>query len=130
MRISLVTVFVEDQEKAKQFYTNKLGMKVKDDASYGPDMRWLTVVSPEDKDGLELFLALDTSYPGAKDFRNKMHAGKKAILGIQTNNIDADYQALKAKGVVFEIEPTKQEYGGTDALIDDGCGNYINLHQE
>jgi hypothetical protein len=93
-------------------------------------MRWLTVVSSEDPDGLELFLAQENSYPGAKDFRKKMYAEKKPMLGIQTNNIADDYQTLKTRGVRFEMEPTKQRYGGTDALIDDGCGNYINLHQE
>jgi catechol 2,3-dioxygenase-like lactoylglutathione lyase family enzyme len=130
MRISLVTIYVTDQEKAKQFYTKKLGMSVKDDAVYGPDMRWLTVVSPEDKDGLELFLALDTSYPGAEDFRQKMYADRKAMIGIQTKNIQVDYEALMAKGVIFAKKPTKESYGGIDALIDDECGNFINLHQE
>jgi catechol 2,3-dioxygenase-like lactoylglutathione lyase family enzyme len=130
MRINVVTIYVTDQDKAKSFYAEKLGFKVKDDAAFGPNPldRWLTVVSPEDEI-TELYLAHEDIYPGAKAYREAMYAAKKPPVGLTVKDIQATYKALVEKGVEFTREPI-QESWGWDAGIDDGCGNIINLHQE
>lgn len=129
MRIRVVSLYVTDQDIARSFYTEKLGFELRDDAPYGPDFRWLTVVSPED-DAIELYLAHEDRYPGAKAFRAAMHAAGVPALGFSTDDIHALHRALTADGVTFTREPAEQEYGGIGAVIDDGCGNLLNLHHE
>jgi catechol 2,3-dioxygenase-like lactoylglutathione lyase family enzyme len=128
MRINVVTLYVTDQDKAKSFYTEQLGFKLKDDVPYGPTNRWLTVVSPED-DVTELYLAHEDSYPGAKDYREAMYAAGKPAMGFAVANVYAVHDELSASGVTFTRQPTAEEYGGHGASIDDGCGNILNLHQ-
>src|SRR5262245_52129839 len=129
MRIRIVTLYVTDQDKARAFYTDKLGFALRDDAPYGPNFRWLTVVSPED-DATELYLAHRDRYPGAKAYRDAMYAADVPVLGFATDDIQALHQRLTANGVTFAREPAEQEFGGIGAVIDDGCGNLLNLNQE
>jgi catechol 2,3-dioxygenase-like lactoylglutathione lyase family enzyme len=129
MRIGVVTVYVTDQDKARAFYTEKLGFELRDDAPYGPDFRWLTVVSPEDE-ATELYLAHENRNPGAKAYREAMYAGGVPVLGFSTDDIHALHRRLTGNGVTFTSEPAEQEYGGLGAVFDDGCGNLLNLHQE
>jgi catechol 2,3-dioxygenase-like lactoylglutathione lyase family enzyme len=125
--IRIVTLHVTDQDKARAFYTEKLGFELRDDAPYGPDFRWLTVVSSEDK-ATELYLAHEDRYPGAKAFRQAMYDGGVPVLGFSADDIHALHRSLTANGVTFSREPADQEYGGIGA-VDDGCGNRLNLHQ-
>jgi catechol 2,3-dioxygenase-like lactoylglutathione lyase family enzyme len=128
MRIKLAGIFVEDQDAALKFYTDVLGFQVKTDAPYGPGARWLTVVSPEEPDGTELLLTpVDEAAVG---LQRALRAAGKPALSFTTDDCRRDHRELVAKGVHFTLEPTKMEYGGTDAVFDDGCGNLINLHQE
>jgi catechol 2,3-dioxygenase-like lactoylglutathione lyase family enzyme len=128
MRIALTGIFVDDQDRAERFYTEVLGFKVKTSAPYGPNERWLTVVSPEDPDGVELVLHL-TDEP-ARAFREATRELGRPVISLTTADCAGDAERLKAKGVVFVKEPGRMDYGGMDAVFDDTCGNLINLHQD
>jgi catechol 2,3-dioxygenase-like lactoylglutathione lyase family enzyme len=128
MRIGLTGIYVDDQDRAERFYTEVLGFKVKTSAPYGPDERWLTVVSPEDPDGVELALHL-TDEP-ARAFRKATREQGRPVISLTTTDCAGDAQRLKARGVVFVKEPGRMDYGGVDAVFDDTCGNLINLHQD
>jgi catechol 2,3-dioxygenase-like lactoylglutathione lyase family enzyme len=128
MRIGITGIFVDDQDRAERFYTEVLGLQIKTNAPYGPDERWLTVVSPEEPDGVELALHL-TDEP-ARAFRETSRAMGRPVFSLRTDDCRRDAERLKAKGVVFVREPARREYGGMDAVFDDTCGNLVNLHQD
>jgi catechol 2,3-dioxygenase-like lactoylglutathione lyase family enzyme len=128
MRIGLTGIYVDDQDKAERFYTEVLGLKVKTSAAYGPGERWLTVVSPEDPDGVQVALHL-TDEP-ARAFRAATREQGRPVISLTTDDCAAEAERLKAKGVVFVKEPGRMAYGGMDAVFDDTCGNLINLHQD
>jgi catechol 2,3-dioxygenase-like lactoylglutathione lyase family enzyme len=129
MRIRIITVYVTDQDAARAVYTEKLGFVLRDDAPYGPDFRWLTVVSPDD-DATELYLAHQDRYKGARAYREAMYKEGVPVVGFSTEDIHALHRSLTDNGVTFTSEPAEAEYGGINAVIDDGCGNLLNLHQE
>jgi catechol 2,3-dioxygenase-like lactoylglutathione lyase family enzyme len=128
MRIGLTGIYVDDQDRAERFYTEVLGLKVKTNAPYSDTERWLTVVSPEDPEGVELALHL-TDEP-ARAFRRASREIGRPVLSLRTDDCQRDAERLKAKGVVFVKEPARMDYGGMDAVFDDTCGNLINLHQD
>jgi catechol 2,3-dioxygenase-like lactoylglutathione lyase family enzyme len=128
MRIGLAGIFVDDQDRAERFYTEVLGLKVKTNAPYSDTERWLTVVSPEDPDGVELVLHL-TDEP-ALAFRQANRELGRPVISLRSDDCQRDAERLKAKGVVFVKEPGRMDYGGIDAVFDDTCGNLINLHQD
>jgi catechol 2,3-dioxygenase-like lactoylglutathione lyase family enzyme len=128
MRIGLTEVFVDDQEKARAFYTNVLGFEVKTDAAYSDSARWLTVVSPEDPEGTQLLLA-PMSEPARALQDARRTAGTPAI-SFTTDDCRRDYELLRSGGATFLSEPRQMEYGGMDAVFEDGCGNLLNLHQD
>jgi catechol 2,3-dioxygenase-like lactoylglutathione lyase family enzyme len=128
MQIGLTSIFVDDQDKAEQFYTEVLGLQVKTNAPYGPDERWLTVVSPEDPDGVELVLHL-TDEP-ARAFQEAAREVGRPVISLRTDDCQRDAEQLKAKGVEFVKEPARMDYGGMDAVFDDTCGNLVNLHED
>ncbi len=132
MLIKLNSLFVNDQEKALKFYNEVLGLEIKENVPYESDVRWISLVSPEEPDGTELQLAA-IQQPEAKALQEAMHKAGKPVMSLTTKDIDADYKKLVDKGVKFVMEPTPTEYGGptsVDALFDDTVGNIINLHQE
>jgi catechol 2,3-dioxygenase-like lactoylglutathione lyase family enzyme len=128
MRIGLTSIFVDDQDRAERFYTQVLGLQVKTSAPYGPNERWLSVVAPEEPNGVELVLHL-TDEP-ARTFQAASRAAGRPVLSLHTDNCVGEAERLKAKGVVFVKEPGRMAYGGMDAVFDDTCGNLINLHQD
>jgi catechol 2,3-dioxygenase-like lactoylglutathione lyase family enzyme len=128
MRIGLTSIFVDDQDQAEQFYTQVLGFKVKTSAPYGPGERWLSVVSPEDPDGVELVLHLADE--PARVFRQASRAAGRPVFSLRSDDCAAEAERLKAKGVVFVKDPARMDYGGIDAVFDDTCGNLVNLHQD
>jgi catechol 2,3-dioxygenase-like lactoylglutathione lyase family enzyme len=128
MRIGLTGIFVDDQDKAERFYTEVLGLKIKTNAPYSPTERWLTVVSPEDPDGVELVLHL-TDEP-ARAFQRASREAGRPVISLRTDDCAGEAERLKAKGVMFVKEPARMAYGGMDAVFDDTCGNLINLHQD
>jgi catechol 2,3-dioxygenase-like lactoylglutathione lyase family enzyme len=128
MRIGLASIFVDDQDQAEQFYTEILGFQVKTSAPYGPDERWLSVVAPEEPDGVQLVLHLADE--PARAFQQASRQAGRPVLSLRTNDCHGEAERLKAKGVVFVREPGRTDYGGIDAVFADSCGNLINLHQD
>lgn len=126
MRINITSVFVDDQEKAAQFYTGKLGFRVKHDVPVG-DARWLTVVSPEDPEGPELLLE-PTGHPAAKPFKDALYADQVPFTQFAVGDVRAEYERLKELGVEFSMEPTDMDTVVV-AVLDDTCGNWIQLAQ-
>src|SRR5215207_5960898 len=128
MRIGLTSIFVDDQAHAERFYTEVLGLEIKTNAPYVPGERWLTVVCPEDPDGVELVLHVADA--PARVFRQASRAIGRPVISLRTDDCQRDAERLKTAGVVFVKEPARMDYGGLDAVFDDTCGNLINLHQD
>jgi predicted enzyme related to lactoylglutathione lyase len=127
MKIIVTSLFVEDQDKALQFYTEKLGFAKKHDVPMG-EFRWITVVSPEQQGGAELVLE-PNNHPAAKEYQEKIFAEGIPATMFGVDNIEAEYERLKNHGVNFTIEPTKMGEV-TIAVFDDTCGNLIQLAQQ
>ena len=128
MRIGIVDVFVTDQQVARDFYTDALDMVVKMDATYGSGGRWVTVVSPEDRDGTQLLLA-PLNDAAARLQAMRRESGTPAV-SFTTDDCQRRFEDLRDRGVVFLSEPRAMGYGGIDAVFEDGCGNLLNLHQD
>src|SRR6202789_3150033 len=126
MKIKLTSVFVDDQDKALRFYTDILGFAKKADFSNGP-FRWLTVASPEEPDGTELQLALNTN-PAAKAYQQAILQQSQPAANFITDDIKGDYERIKAHGAQFTMPPTDVT-GSTIAMLNDTCGNLIQLTQ-
>ena len=126
MKIKVTSLFVDDQEKALRFYTDVLGFVKKTDFSQGP-YRWLTVVSSEDPEGIELQLALNNN-PAAKAFQQATFQQSQPAMMFFTGDIKADYEQIKARGAEFTMPPTDVT-GSTIAMLNDTCGNLIQLTQ-
>lgn len=124
MKIYITSVFVDDQAKALDFYTNKLGFEKKFDVPVGAD-RWLTVVSGEDPDGPQLLLE-PSSHPAVKPYRDALMTDGIPVTSFAVANVNAEYERLVALGVNFTQQPL--EMGGTTtAVFDDTCGNLVQL---
>jgi catechol 2,3-dioxygenase-like lactoylglutathione lyase family enzyme len=126
MKIIVTSVFVDDQAKALQFYTDVLGFVKKTDVTAG-DYRWLTVVPPEDKDGTELLLEPNKN-PVAREFQKGLVAQNIPAKMFGVENAQAEYERLKTQGVHFIKEPTNIG-PATIAIFDDTCGNLIQISQ-
>jgi len=124
MKIKLTSVFVDDQENALKFYTNVLGFAKKMDFTAGP-YRWLTVVSPEEPDGMQLQLALNDN-PAAKTYQQANFEQSTPAANFFVADVQAEHARLKQHGVKFTKEPTKTT-GSTIAVLDDTCGNLIQI---
>ena len=124
MRINLASVLVDDQEKALRFYTEVLGFVKKTEIPLG-EARWLTVVSPEDPDGVELVLEPD-GHPAARPFKDALVADGIPFTSFAVADVPAEAQRLKALGVRFTQEPA-QMGPVTTAVFDDTCGNLIQI---
>jgi predicted enzyme related to lactoylglutathione lyase len=126
MKIKLISVYVDDQEKALRFYTEVLGFATKTDFSQGP-YRWLTVASPEDPDGTELQLALNDN-PAAKAYQQAMFQQGQPAVMFFSDDIKGECERIKARGAEFIMAPT-QVTGSTIAKLNDTCGNLIQITQ-
>jgi predicted enzyme related to lactoylglutathione lyase len=126
MKIKLTTVHVDDQEKALRFYTDVLGFVKKADFSQGP-FRWLTVASSEDPDGTQLQLALNDN-PAAKAYQQAMFQQSQPAAMFFTDDVQAEYEGMKARGAAFTMAPTEVT-GSTIAMLNDTCGNLIQVTQ-
>jgi predicted enzyme related to lactoylglutathione lyase len=126
MKIKLTSLHVSDQEKALRFYTEVLGFVKKADFNQGP-FRWLTVASPEDPDGTELQLALNDD-PAAKAYQQAMFQQSQPAAMFFTDNVQADYERMKARGAEFTMPPTDVT-GSKIARLNDNCGNLIQVTQ-
>jgi predicted enzyme related to lactoylglutathione lyase len=126
MKIRLTSVYVNDLEKALRFYTEVLGFVKKADFSQGP-FRWLTVASPEDPDGTELQLALNSG-PVAKTYQQAMFQQGQPAAMFYTEDVQADYERMKARGAEFTMPP-KDVTASKIAMLNDTCGNLIQVTQ-
>ena len=128
MKIKLTSVFVDDQDKALRFYTKVLSFTKKSDFPVG-EFKWLTVVSPEGPDDIELLLEPNDN-PAAKTFQNAIFNQGIPSTAFAVEDIQREYERMTALGVAFRTEPTKMEGGPTIAVFDDTCGNLIQLYEE
>jgi predicted enzyme related to lactoylglutathione lyase len=126
MKIKLTSLFVNDQEKALKFYTETLGFVKKADIKAN-NYRWLTVVSPEDKDGVQLVLEPNEN-PVAKAYQEGLFKEGKIATMFFVDDVQKEFERLKKLGVKFTMEPTKLPgVGSTIAILDDTCGNLIQI---
>jgi catechol 2,3-dioxygenase-like lactoylglutathione lyase family enzyme len=124
MRINLTSVLVDDQDNALRFYTEVLGFVKKAEVPLG-EHRWLTVVSPDDPDGVELVLEPD-GHPAARPFKEALVADGIPYTSFAVDDVHKEVERLRALGVRFTQEPT--EMGPiTTAVLDDTCGNLIQI---
>ncbi len=124
LRIVVTSVLVDDQAKALQFYTDILGFQKKQDIDLGVG-RWLTVVSPEDADGVELLLE-PAGHPAAPPFKRALVEDGIPWTSFGVADVEAEYERLRTLGVVFTQPPT-QMGPVTTAVFDDTCGNLIQI---
>jgi catechol 2,3-dioxygenase-like lactoylglutathione lyase family enzyme len=126
MKIILTSVMVDDQEKALKFYTEVLGFVKKNDIPLGED-RWLTVVSPEGPDDVELLLE-PVGFPPARTYQKALFEAGIPLTSFAVDDIQKEYERMKKLGVVFKTEPTKMG-PVTIAVFEDTCGNLIQMAQ-
>jgi predicted enzyme related to lactoylglutathione lyase len=126
MKIKLMTVYVDDQDKALRFYTAVLGFAKKMDVSQGL-YRWLTLASAEEPDGAQLQLERNDN-PAANAFQQaRFQQGQPAAM-FYTDDVQRDYERMKAAGAEFTMPPTKVT-GSNIAMVNDTCGNLIQIAQ-
>ncbi|MFB8102318.1 VOC family protein [Streptomyces sp. NPDC056007] len=127
MKIHLTSVFVDDQEKALRFYTDVLGFVKKHDVPLGGEDRWLTVVSPENPDGTELLLEPDR-HRAVGPYKTALVEDGIPAAAFAVDDVRAEFDRLRGLGVRFTQEPL--EMGPvTTAILDDTCGNLIQIAQ-
>jgi catechol 2,3-dioxygenase-like lactoylglutathione lyase family enzyme len=126
MKIDLTSVLVDDQTRALKFYTEVLGFVKKTDFPLG-EFRWLTVVSPAAPDGVQLVLEPD-AHPAAKVYKKALVADGIPATSFGVEDVQAEYERMTKLGVVFRTRPMKAG-PTTVAVLDDTCGNLIQLHQ-
>jgi glyoxylase I family protein len=126
MKIKLNSIMVEDQEKALRFYTEVLGFVKKHDIPVG-EFRWITLVSPEGPQDVELVLEPNAN-PAGKTFQQALFSQGIPATAFEVDDIHKEFEDLKAQGVVFTREPT-QAGPVTLAVFADGCGNLIQIYQ-
>jgi catechol 2,3-dioxygenase-like lactoylglutathione lyase family enzyme len=125
MKIHLSSVFVDDQEKALRFYTEVLGFQKKAEIPLGDEVRWLTVVSPDDPDGVELVLEPD-AHPAVRPFKEALLTDGSPFTSFAVADVRAEFERLKGLDVTFTQEPA--DMGPvTTAVFDDTCGNLIQI---
>ncbi|PKZ62918.1 glyoxalase/bleomycin resistance/extradiol dioxygenase family protein [Gordonia terrae] len=125
MRLTLMSVFVDDQRKAHEFYTEILGFTTRHDIPMGEDTWWLTVVSPQDPEGMELLLE-PSGHPAVKPYRDALIEDGIPLAQFAVDDVQAEYDRLRGLGVEFTQEPT--DIGpAVVAVFDDTCGNLIQI---
>ena len=127
MKINLASVLVDDQEKALRFYTEVLGFQKKTEVPLGAH-RWLTVVSPEEPDGVELLLEPD-EHPAAKPFKDALVEDGIPFTSFEVEDVEREYERLSRLGVVFTQAP-RVTGPVTTVVLDDTCGNLIQIASE
>jgi lactoylglutathione lyase len=120
MYIGIVTLFVNDQDRAKEFYTKKLGWEVQDDAPMGESMRWLTVAPP----GSQTSIVLAKGFP---ESWSPDRVGGNTGLALEVDDVFKTADQLKKSGVEFTAEPSVEFFGGW-AMFKDSEGNVIGIH--
>ena len=128
MKITLTSVLVDDQQKALDFYTRVLGFEKKTDIPLGADHSWLTVVSPEARDGVELVLEPD-QHPAVRPFKAALVEDGIPFTSFSVDDVAAEHERLVGLGVRFTQPPTPMG-PVTTAVFDDTCGNLIQIAEQ
>jgi glyoxylase I family protein len=126
VRIKLTSIMVDDQDKALRFYTDVLGFRKKHEIPVG-EFKWLTVVSPEGPDDVELSLEPNAN-PAGKAFQEAMFTQGIPLAAFEVSDIAGEYARLTKHGVAFTREPTNAG-PVIFAILADTCGNLIQLYQ-
>src|SRR5688572_8807132 len=122
IRVKLMSIMVNDQNRARRFYTDVLGFSIKHDIPVG-EAAWLTLITPDDPEGVELLLE-PTGHPGAISLQQALNKDGIPLAQLYTEDIAAEFECLRAKGVAFRDKP--KNMGPTKfADFDDTCGNLI-----
>lgn len=127
MKAKVIGIPVQDQEKALQFYTAKLGFIKKHDVPLGEGNRWLTLVSKDEPDGVEILLEPSPNhFEPAKTYQSALFEAGIPYTQFNVDNLEEEYEILINFGVDFSMQPT--EMGNVKiAILDDTCGNKIQL---
>ncbi|MEO5943607.1 MAG: VOC family protein [Ferruginibacter sp.] len=127
MKVKVISIPVQDQEKALQFYTGKLGFIKKVDVPLNKDSRWLTVVSREEQDGPEVLLEPSPNhFEPSKIYQKALFDAGIPYTQFNVNDVKKEYERLISLSVEFSIKPT--EMGTVKiAVLNDTCGNNIQL---
>jgi len=128
MRIVVTSVFVDDQDRALSFYTERLGFVKKTEIPLGDGMRWLTVVSPSAPEGPELLLEPD-GHPAVAPFKRALVEDGIPFTSFAVDDVQAEYERLRGAGVVFTQPPVGMG-PVTTAVLEDTCGNLIQIAQK
>ncbi|HET9903166.1 MAG TPA: VOC family protein [Xanthobacteraceae bacterium] len=124
IRVKLTSILVNDQERARRFYTDVLGFRIKHDIPLG-HAAWLTLIAPDEAKGVELLLE-PAGHPAAAALQRALYEDGIPLAQLYTEDISAEFERLRAKGVAFRDEP--KAMGPTKfADFDDTCGNFIRL---
>ena len=125
IRLHLTGVFVDDQDKALQFYTEVLGFELRNDMALGGEHRWITVGTP----GQDVELLLEpASHPAVAPYREALRADGIPHASFAVDDIAAEHERLLAAGVTF-TQPPSEMGPVTTAILDDGFGNLVQLLQ-
>ena len=125
IRVKLMSIMVNDQNRARRFYTDVLGFSIKHDIPLG-EAAWLTLVAPDDAKGVELLLEPAAGHPAAAAMQQALYNDGIPLAQLYTEDIAAEFDRLRAKGVAFRDQP--KAMGATKfADFDDTCGNLIRL---
>lgn len=127
MRIGLTSVMVDDQARALAFYTETLGFELKRDDPAG-EFRAITLTAPGDPDGVELLLEPNAHEP-SRVWQAALFADGIPAALFSVDDLEREHARLTALGVTFRSPPTRSEWG-YQAMLEDGCGNLILLHEE
>lgn len=128
MKIKLSSVSIDDYDKALNFYTKVLGFVTKRDIPLGDGARWITVVSPEEPNGVELLLEPNASYPAMKALKDALVKDGLPFTAFEVDDIQSEYERMQGLGVEFTMEPTNMGMT-TAAVFNDTCGNLIQIYQ-
>lgn len=126
MKVKLLSVLVKDQDRALRFYTEKLGFVKKTEVPMG-EHKWLTVVSKEEPDGVEVVLE-PMGFPPAVVYQEALYKAGIPLTAFYSVDVDAEYERLRTAGVVFSMPPTAMGPAKI-AVFDDTCGNNIQIFQ-
>lgn len=127
MKIKVISIPVQDQEKALAFYTEKLGFVKKIDVPLGEDTRWLTVVSKEEQDGPEILLEPSPKhFAPAATYQKALFEAGIPYTQFNVDSVQKEFERLLDLGVEFSVKPT--EMGTVKiAVFNDTCGNNIQI---
>jgi catechol 2,3-dioxygenase-like lactoylglutathione lyase family enzyme len=128
MKIKLASVSIDDYDKALKFYTDVMGFVKKHDIPLGDGARWITVVSPEEPNGTELLLEPNAEYPAMKALKESLVKDGMPFTAFLVNDVQQEYERMRELGVEFTMEPTNMGMT-TAAVLDDTCGNLIQIYQ-